>query len=209
MQSKNLEKLKSQLQKASKEKNKAKRGVRIAAIIAEALRSIGQDPVLVGGAAVEFYTEGGYATADIDMLAPGGSELSQLLKNLGFEKRGKDYLNEELEIYIEFPGDFLEEGKKSNLLTIDGIPLRIISAEDLIVDRLCAYKYWKSEIDGFAALLLLELEEIDEKRLQEQSKNEDVVDALEWIQKLYEEIFRKKLKPKESSQKLKEWLGRG
>ena len=209
MQSENLEKLKSKLQKASKEKNKAKRGVRIAAVIAEALRSIGQDPVLVGGVAVEFYTEGGYATADIDMLAPGGSALSQILKELGFERRGKDYLNEELEIYIEFPGDFLEEGRKSNLLNVDGIPLKIISVEDLIVDRLCAYKYWKSEIDGFSALLLLELEEIDEKRLQERAKNEDVVGALEWIQKLYEEIFRKKLSPKESSQKLKEWLGRG
>ena len=52
-----LQPLKSELISAAKLKEPAERSIRIAAIIAEALRSIGQDPILVGGAAVEFYTQ--------------------------------------------------------------------------------------------------------------------------------------------------------
>ena len=85
----NLKKLEALLRKAAAEKNLALRGVKVAAVVAEALRQIGEDPVLVGGAAVEFYTEGGYATKDIDMVAVGGYPLREVMNELGFEKRGK------------------------------------------------------------------------------------------------------------------------
>lgn len=203
---KNLKNHKVLLQKAASEKNLARRGVKIAAVIADALRTVGQDPILVGGAAVEFYTEGGYATKDIDMVAPGGPDLMEVMKQLGFKRRGKDFIHNQLEIYVEFPGEALGGERHSILLDVDGIPLQIISVEDLIVDRLCSYKFWKSEIDGLAALLLLESGNIDSNLLSAQAKKEDVEDALLWIQKIFEEIFRKKLGKKKASKKLKGWL---
>lgn len=208
MPSKNSKNLEEALKKASLEKNAAKRGVKVAAVIAAALQKIGQEPVLVGGAAVEFYTEGGYATRDIDMVTPGGPELWKTMKALGFERKGKDFIHPKLEIYIEFPGESLGPQKRSRLLDVDGLPLKIISIEDLLVDRLCAYKFWKSEMDGLAALLLLETGEVDQNRLKTQAKREEAGDALEWIIQIYEEIFRKKLSPKEASRKLREWLYR-
>ena|SRR3989338_8092948 len=203
---KNSEKLKKDLTSAAKEKNLAKRGVRVASVIAGALRSVNQDPVLVGGAAVEFYTEGGYATRDIDMLAPGGPPLWKIMEELDFKRRGRDFINEIEKIYIEFPGEFLEKEKRSEMLDINGVSLRIISREDLVVERLCAYKFWKSAIDGVAALLLLEVGPLDNERLQKRAREEDVLDALNWIRQIYEEGYRKKLSKKVLTQKLKNWV---
>ena len=172
----------------------------------EALRQIGEDPVLVGGAAVEFYTEGGYATKDIDMVAVGGYPLREVMNELGFEKRGKDFINRQLELYIEFPSECLNPFEKSDELDVNGILLKIISIEDLIVDRLCAYKFWKSSADGLAALLLMEIGKENAQRLKTQAQRRNVLDALEGISKIYKEGFRKKLPQKEVTRQLKNWL---
>ncbi|MDP2599351.1 MAG: hypothetical protein Q8P84_01270 [Deltaproteobacteria bacterium] len=203
---KNLNNFQKALKEAAKEKNKARRGIRIAALIAEALRQIGEDPILVGGAAVEFYTEGDYTTKDIDMVAVGGAPLWNVMEQLGFVRHGKDFIHEMLKIYIEFPSEKLNPSEQSDLLDVDGLPLKIISIEDLIVDRLCSYKFWKSSVDGLAALLLLELGRADTKRLQLQAKHREVDDALQILTRLYEEIYRKKLSKTEASAKLKDWL---
>ena len=203
---KNLNELQKKLNEAAREKSKAKRGVKIAAVIAEALRTIGENPVLVGGSAVEFYTEGKYTTNDIDMTAIGGEDLWEVMQQLGFERLGKDFVRKKLKIYVEFPSETLREGEQSDLLDVDGISLRIISIEDLIVDRLCSYKFWRFLDDGLNALILLELKSVDEQRLLKQAERKDVADALQAIQNIYVESYRKKLSKKKSSQKLQEWL---
>ena len=40
----------------------------VVAVIAEALKAQGIRPIVAGGSAVEFYTFGGYATADVDLV---------------------------------------------------------------------------------------------------------------------------------------------
>lgn len=196
---------KRELQIASRIKNPALRGVTLASIIAEALRTIGQDPILVGGAAVEFYSEGGYSTEDIDMVTEGGPELAQLMDDLGFEKIGKDYFNDAQRIYLKFPGSSLGPHEKFALLKIGPRNLRIISREDLIVDRLCAFVYWKSTVDGKNALLLLESSELDPEHLLNRAKEEKVLHALEAIESLKQDIIRKKIK-KQQAEKLLEKL---
>lgn len=203
---KNLNELQEKLREAAREKREAKRGVKIAAVIAEALRTIGEDPVLVGGAAVEFYTEGEYTTKDIDMTAIGGEEVWHVMKQLGFERVGKDFVHKRLKIYVEFPSETLREGEQSDILDVEGIPLRIISIEDLIIDRLCSYKFWKSVQDGANALILLELKSVDERRLLKQAQRRDVADALQAVQGIYVESYRKKLSKKQATQKLQAWL---
>lgn len=206
MPSKSLNNLKSLLRKAAAEKKLARRGVKIAAVIAEALRQIGDDPVLVGGAAVEFYTDGNYSTKDIDMIAMGGPSLWKVMEELGFKRQGKDFIHSGLNIYIEFPSDALNPDEKSDLIEIDGIPLKIISIEDLIVDRLVAYQFWKSSIDGLNAIFLLELGKGDMQRVRERAEAREVQDALNRVLKIYEEAYRKKLGKKEASEKLGRWL---
>lgn len=206
MHLKNSEKLEQKLQKAAKEKSRARRGVRIAAVISEALREINETPVLVGGAAVEFYTEGKYATKDIDMTAVGGEALWHIMEQLGFKKLGKDFVHQKLKIYVEFPSETLRQGERSDILDVDGVPLRIISIEDLVVDRLCSYKFWGSLEDGVNALILLELQTMDEQRLLDQARHQNVADALQAVQDIYVESYRTKLSKKKAGQKLQEWL---
>ncbi|MCE9624098.1 MAG: hypothetical protein K8R69_01395, partial [Deltaproteobacteria bacterium] len=138
------ERTKKELAEAAKIRQPAERSIKIASIVAEGLRAIGQDPILVGGAAVEFYTQGGYTTADIDMIAPGGPELFGKMSEMGFERMGKDFVDEKNKIYIEFPGRALGPTERDRRILIGDRYLRIISIEDLIVDRLCSFKYWKS-----------------------------------------------------------------
>ncbi len=194
------ESLKSELKKAANLSDLIERNISIAAIIAEALRSVNQDPILVGGVAVEYYTQGGYSTADIDLVSEGGRDLVQVMESLGFEKIGKDFIQKTLKIYVEFPSRHLKSSELSSKIQIGKKILRIISLEDLLIDRLCAFKFWQSAVDGLNSLLLLEHSELDLDRLELRAKEEKVLDALSALKELREEIIRKKIPPKQASQ---------
>lgn len=189
----------SKLDKAAAVANPAERITEIAAIIAEALRTVGRDPILVGGAAVEFYTRGGYSTSDLDFVVDSGKDVVAVMKELGFERIGKDFVDRRRDVYVEFPSGSLGVGERWNELDVGGIPLRIISCEDLVVDRLCAYKFWKSAIDGVNAFLLIEMNVLNEELLMQGAKREGVLDALQSVMKVREEVIRKKLSTSEAS----------
>lgn len=197
-----IEKLNAKLDKAISIKDSADRIAAIGAVIAEALRSRGQDPILVGGAAVEFFTRGGYSTEDLDFVTEGGVEVTDVMQSLGFEKIGKDFVDRKRGLYIEFPSGTIAAGEKFYEIDVDGVPLRIISCEDLVVDRLNAFKFWKSALDGINALLLLEMNSVDEKRLVDRAKSENVFDALNLVQTTREKIIRKKLSRSAASELL-------
>lgn len=188
-----IDNLKKEMAEAARVRDRAERGARLASIITEALRTTGRDPILVGGSAVEFYTQGAYTTSDIDMIADGGKDLVTIMKSLGFEKIGKDYVDRKNGVYVEFPGVSLKASEKTRNVQVGSRTFRIISMEDLIVDRLNAFKFWRSLVDGANALMLLELGDSDESRLKKRAAEEEVLDALTALQRIREEIIRKKL----------------
>ena len=200
--SKSLEEIRSNLNETIKIDDRPTRGIKIAALISEALKTIDIDPVLVGGSAVAFYTEGKYTTDDIDMVAPSGPDVQKIMTLLGFIKTGKDFINKELGIYIEFPSEFLGPTEKTSTITIKGHDLTIISIEDLIIDRLASFKYWKSTVDGVNALMMLELGIANKARVEKRAREEDVLDALDYIENALELIIRKKLSTEEATEKL-------
>lgn len=193
------DKLQQALQEAVQIKNATKQKIAVASVIAEALRSVGQDPILVGGAAVEFYTQGEYSTADIDMVTFGGPKVVQMMSELGFERKGKDFVHPTLDLYVEFPGESLGPTQKYDIVQLDQRSLKVISTEDLIIDRLCSYKFWKSAIDGLNAMMLLEQADIDTGRLLDRAKEEDVEDALQAVKEIRELVIRQRLPKKQSS----------
>lgn len=203
MSSKNL---KNRLARASKEKNEALKQIKIAAVITEALSEIDIEPIMVGGAAVTFYTNGEYTTQDIDFVSPSGEDVEEMMKELGFSKLGKDFINKELNIYVEFPGNSLGPTEEYSTIDISGTSVKIISIEDLIIDRLCAYKFWKSGIDGVNALRLIELGKIDKERVRERAYQEDVLDALEYVENVFEKSIRQRLSPTEASDLLENFI---
>lgn len=202
------DRLPAKLERAASEKDPALRGVRIAAVVAAALGEIGLEPTLVGGAAVAFYTEGRHTTEDVDLVTPSGPKVDEVMASLGFRKRGKDYIGGDGEIYVEFPSSSLGPTERADIIEVDGVSLRIVSIEDLIVDRLCAFKFWRSGLDGLNALILLELGRADRRRLESRAGEEEVLDALDHLEDVLEVAIRTDLSPEAASDLLNRFLDR-
>lgn len=80
--------------------------VELAAILVEHLQQHGIEVVLVGGLAVEIYTENLYLTKDIDMVNTNykkPSYVHKVMGELGFQKRGRVYISKTTNITVEFP----------------------------------------------------------------------------------------------------------
>jgi len=122
----------------------------LAVVVAEHLREQGVSVVLVGGLAVEIYSENLYLTKDIDMVdtsAQSPAVLSKVMAELGFRKQGRVYINPSTEITVEFPtaplwvGDELVQETTVAQLPAGKIP--ILRAEDVVKDRLAAFIHWR------------------------------------------------------------------
>ncbi len=108
------------------------------------------EPILVGGCALELYTDGGYTTSDVDLALPACPEVDAAFADLGFEKRGRFWVRPELELYFEAPAPAGLPGETAprTELEIDGLRVVVLGVEDLLVDRLRAWVHWKSDEDG-------------------------------------------------------------
>ena len=142
-------------------------------------------PIIVGGHAVEFYTLGSYTTGDIDIVTGGQVEIENLLKLWDFQKIGRLWINQQNNIEIDIVSTKLKGGDYSKIveITVDDLKVYIIGIEDLIIDRLNASVWWKSEEDGKWAKQLLKLhqKEIDWKYLSQRAEKEEVIKELEKI----------------------------
>jgi hypothetical protein len=137
-------------------------------------------PVLVGGAAVSFYTAGNFATADID-LCYDSIILAPILIENGFRKEDRYWINEELNILLECPGR--ETPERINCIELsNGDKVLVSSLEDMIIDRLCAFKFWAYKVDGEWAKIMLNSSSyqliIDFQYLERRAIFEDVLDVL-------------------------------
>jgi hypothetical protein len=142
-----------------------KKQLLMVALITNLLEQKGKDaPIVIGGCALSYYSREVYFTADIDLAYADREALDNVLKNIGFVKQGRYWINEDLKIAIETPASILI-GEDSPLEIVEfgnGLQCRIIGIEDLIIDRLNACKYWKSEIDcEMVELLIIKYKEID------------------------------------------------
>lgn len=172
------------LARAAREDDRARRAVRVASVLAEALDGAGCRPVLVGGAAVEIYTRAAYTTFDLDFVAAETEELDPTMRALGFEREGRHWVQREYGVVVEFPATTLAPARAESMV-VEGRTLSVISVEDLIVDRLASWKHWGWGPDGAAAALLLALHpRRDNRRLNRRANQEDVLDALRALEPL-------------------------
>ena len=166
------------LEAASQVEDRARRVLTTAAIVADALSTAGCSAVLVGGGAVEIYTRSAYTTHDLDFVVAQSAALDQAMSELGFTRVGRHWIHEPFRLAVEFPGSVLYPAE-SRTIDVDGLQLHVIAIEDLIVDRLASWKYWRWHADGAAAALLLaQHPDLDAGRLDERAATEDVADAL-------------------------------
>jgi len=159
---------------------------RTAAIVAWFQNLFKSDPpVLVGGAAVELYTGGAYRTGDLDFVGRVPSEVSRKLESAGFRKRGRHWIREEAQIYIELPAAAFDRKVEIDAIQIDEWTIVLLSPEDVLVDRLAAWKSWRAPVEGINSYLLYRArgQAMDNKRLEEVAGVVGVADALDSLRR--------------------------
>ncbi|MDG6221072.1 MAG: hypothetical protein QCI38_06445 [Candidatus Thermoplasmatota archaeon] len=172
------------LQGAERLERGFQRTMHVMSIITPILEENGVVPVVVGGAAEEFYTRNWYATGDIDLAVQMGKRkiISGVLEKLGFKPSGRMWVREDLGLYIETPGDILDiDMEKTVKVETDNGHAYVIGLEELALDRLQAAKHWKSQSDREQALRLLKVfkEDIDWKYLRNRARTAQVLGILE------------------------------
>lgn len=149
---------------------------------------------VVGGAAVQFYTQAEYITHDLDAILIGDSvaDVDAVMSSLGF-KRTTTYRHFEhplLKFVVEFPSPPIEVasrhiGNLVNLQTELG-PVRILRVEDVIIDRIVAGVEWHSP-DRLAQARLLWLKNrrrhLDLKYLKQFAREEGYLKELNEVMK--------------------------
>jgi hypothetical protein len=121
-------------------------------VLAEICEKLPYDkkPILVGGSALEFYTKEPSKSIYVEILADRMS-LIPVLQNMNFVSRGRWFYTKDAG--IEVVGESVP-GKRIIDVTFEGKLIRVLSVEDLIIDRLKIGKFWKSQIDIKQAQLL-------------------------------------------------------
>ena len=139
---------------------------------------------------VEIYTQQEYATRDIGFVSDGYQKITDILFSLDFKKEGRHFYRDDIEIAIEIPDNYLAgDYSKVNKVQIDddGHYVYLISAEDIILDRLRAAVHWYSEEDSIWAFRLLSRNfthvDLDYLRNRTETKSEREV-LEEWIEQL-------------------------
>jgi hypothetical protein len=135
-----------------------KRQLLIVALIGKLLKKMNRNaPVIIGGCALSYYSREVYFTSDIDLAYADREALDTALRSIGCEKEGRYWVHKELKMAIEAPASTLP-GEDSPIEVVElgeGLQCSIIGIEDLVIDRLNAFKHWKSEIDGEMVELLI------------------------------------------------------
>jgi hypothetical protein len=144
--------------------------LRLFARASEAMHRRGfQRPILVGGAAAEFYTVSALTTGDFDICTLRQPELEEELQKLGFVRPSgagrmlKGWIHPELklgfEVVAEVPMDGNVDPAHLRLVQPEGETalFRVISVEDLIADRMGQYASGSvpDRLDQARALLAL------------------------------------------------------
>lgn len=187
-----IEELKHRLKASSAIENPLKRRLWILAIITEAMKTIGERPILIGGQALEYYTLGGYTTGDIDIALPSTNEVDNIFSKMGFRKEGRYWIREDIDSLIEAPtSDLSGEDAQLVELEIEDMRCYIIGLEDLIIDRLNGYvhRHWEDDGRWVKRLLSLHAEEIDKEYLFRRAREESTEQSLN---KIYQELCEDK-----------------
>ncbi|WP_459775448.1 hypothetical protein [Aquifex pyrophilus] len=174
--------LEGELKRIKEETNELKKLLLFIAWLNKKLKEKGTEtfPILVGGSAVELYTFGHYVSGDIDLVAQNRDEIRSILLSTGlFKEIGRIFISEDLGLFVDIPDNVLA-GSYEKVRTIK-IPeleaeIKVIGIEDLIIDRLNACIFWRSQGDCEIAKYLFEKykEELDLEYLLKRARKENL-----------------------------------
>ncbi|MDO5380209.1 MAG: hypothetical protein Q4E98_04980 [Acidaminococcaceae bacterium] len=163
--------------------NTAVARLNIAAVICDELKKYGNDLVIVGGSAVEFYSAASYMTRDVDFIPRDIEGLKETMVELGFKNDGNAiWYHPDAAIVIEFPKGPLD-GSYDKVCIVE-TPygnVNIIGIEDIIIDRACGVQYWNDSSEWTKYLLMAHFENIDFEYLKKRAAEACCEQVLEKI----------------------------
>ena len=185
-----LEEARRGLQAALDLEGDLERRLGVAAAIQTAVADLGLEAVVVGGTAVEFWTEGDFTTFDIDALLPASDDVQATLQALGFERRsGRHWTLPGHRIAVEFPGNSLTGSKRSVAVDMPtGQAAFVLSLEDALVQRLHEFLATGDFDATVQAIAMMGSPQLDSKRLSERAAEENLQAALVALKHLAERV---------------------
>lgn len=113
----------------------ARSGLRQRMLLAAAITKLmSKAPIVVGGTAQEYWAGGEYHPTDLDLCPrPSAGDVKALVA-VGLRKQGRHWVRDDLPVAVEFPGSG-DDIERTVVLNVDGVPILMISCEDLYVDR--------------------------------------------------------------------------
>lgn len=150
----------------------------VAATVSEALAAAGITAVLSGGAAVQIYSEGLYASRDLDFVSPAGHrELDAVLRELGFSRAsGRHYIHDTVTYTLEFPpwplavgGELIRDWTE---LPVGQMKVRILTPTQCVMDRLAAFYFWQDRQSLDQAVLVATRHPVDLGHVERWSRKE-------------------------------------
>lgn len=172
----------------------------LAGIIAEHLQSHGIEVVLVGGLAVEIYTENLYLTKDIDMVNTNyqpPKHLHAAMAELGFHKQGRVYVNNTTNITVEFPSAPLSVGdeliKSTTHAKVANKNIPILKVEDVVKDRLAAFIHWQDRQSLIQATAILVKHQLKLATFKKFCLHEGSAEQYQLLEQLYRQAGDKRI----------------
>lgn len=195
-------KIQKLLHQAANTERKLESQLYVAAAISGSFEEKDIYAVLVGGTVVEYYTAGGYTTADIDMVLPPleKREIERVMQELGFE-RFEDYrhwLHPKIPVPVEFPPGPLQIGhlpiQEVNEIDIGKIKLKILKVEDILLDRLIMAQEWKDLQAQAQSEMLMDAHyvEMDWPYVHRKASQIGILKLLQKVQKRVKQRLKKK-----------------
>jgi hypothetical protein len=110
---------------------------------------------VVGGSAIEIYTNGSYVSGDIDLVVADPTAVKRVLRSWGFKDEGKLWTHAKLGLFVDIVGK-LNSGsdRLTRVVQTEYGSLRLGAVEDLIVKRLLEVRYWGQKAALAQAILL-------------------------------------------------------
>ena len=153
--------------------------IEVAAFVQSHLNDQGIHVVLSGGAAVAFFSNNRYTSADVDLVniyAVQRVRIRAAMKEIGFIEIGRYFKHPDSLFIVEFPPGPLTVGvepvREVQEVELATGTLRIISPTDSIKNRLAAYYHWGDEQCLHQAVLIRNAMEVDLKEIKRWSNGE-------------------------------------
>lgn len=141
-----------------------------------------QDVVIVGGSAIQVYSNDTYVSGDVDIVGDRNKVIA-LLEQWGFAKESRFWSHPRLDLLVD-PVDSYYNGDSRLLVTVSTRfgPVRLASVEDLIAKRLVEVRVWArggKELFDQALVLAAEFyERIDWDYVVSVAKRDGAVDLV-------------------------------